>query len=87
MTQLKSDFFSLKTKDFLKGLVMFVGTPVLYLLQDLIPRYGLHPLLQAAIAATITYLLKNLFTDSVKEAQKTIVTAQKEQNDEMLKKG
>lgn len=53
--------FSLKARDFLKGLVMAVGTPVLYLLQELIPGWDLPPLAKAAIAATITYLLKNFF--------------------------
>lgn len=69
---MKSSQFSLKTVDFLKGLVMAVGTPVLYLLQELIPNYNLHPLLQAGIAALITYLLKNFFTDDTSAAVKTI---------------
>lgn len=56
-----SEQFKLKATDFVKGLVMAIGTPVLYLLQELIPGYDIHPVLQAAISATITYLLKNYF--------------------------
>lgn len=72
---MKSSLFSLKTADFIKGLVMAVGTPVLYMLQELIPNYNLNPLLQAGIAALITYLLKNFFTDDTQAAVKTIDNA------------
>lgn len=53
--------FVLKARDFVKGAIMAVGTPVLYLLQEMIPSYDLHPLAKAAIAALVTYLLKNFF--------------------------
>lgn len=60
-TTTTSGKFSLNARDFLKGLVIGVGTPVLYLLQELVPGWDIHPVLKAAIAATITYLIKNLF--------------------------
>jgi len=53
--------FSLNLKDGIKGLIIAVGTPVLYMLQELIPGWNLDPLSKAAIAATVTYLLKNFF--------------------------
>lgn len=64
--------FKLKGRDFLKGLIMAVGTPVLYLLQELIPEWNIPPLAKAAISAAITYLIKNLFTDDVKVAEKVL---------------
>lgn len=64
--------FSLKARDWIKGLIIAVGTPVLYLLQELIPNYPLTPIEKAALSATVTYLLKNFFTDDVKAAQKIV---------------
>jgi hypothetical protein len=88
---MKSTFLSLGASDFFKGLIMAVGTPVLYLLQQLIPSWT--PVLtahlgatggvvaQAALSALITYLTKNLFTDSVSEAQTTLITQAKKTGD------
>jgi hypothetical protein len=56
-----SEQFSLKARDFLKGLIMGIGAPVLYVVQELIPGWDVHPVAKVAIAATITYLLKNYF--------------------------
>lgn len=79
---MKSTMWTLKATDFLKGLILFVGTPVLTLLQQLIPSWtpwltehlgqsgGL--IAQAALAALITYLGKNFATDTTKEAVKTL---------------
>lgn len=53
--------FTLKVRDFLKGAIMAIGTPVLYLVQEMIPGYDIHPVAKAAIGALITYLLKNYF--------------------------
>lgn len=64
--------FKLKLRDWLKGLIMAIGTPVLYLAQELIPSWNLPPLAKAAIAAAITYMLKNFFTDDVKVAEKVL---------------
>ena len=50
---------------------MFVGTPVLYAMQELIPHWHIGAagsttdvLFKAAISAAITYLLKNYLTPS-----------------------
>lgn len=72
---MKSQLFSLKTRDFIKGLVIAVGTPVLYVVQEMIPGWPLTPIQKAALSATVTYLLKNFLTDDIKEAQKTIYDA------------
>jgi hypothetical protein len=63
--------FSLKLNDFWKGFIMFVGTPVLYAMQELIPHWHIGAegsttdvLVKAAISAAITYLLKNYLTPS-----------------------
>ena len=65
----ESTRFTLKLRDWAKGLVMAIGTPVLYLLQEMIPNWPLGPLEKAALSATATYLLKNFFTDEVKVAK------------------
>lgn len=55
-----SEQFKLKAADFLKGLILAVGTPVLYLLQEMIPGWEADPFVKAALSAFVTYLLKNL---------------------------
>jgi len=60
-TTVTSNLYSLGKSDFLKGLIMFVGTPTCYAIQELIPSWPLNPIEKAALSATITYLLKNLF--------------------------
>lgn len=67
--------FTLKLRDFLKGLLMGVGTPVLYVIQELIPNWPLTPIEKAALSATIAYLLKNFFTDDTKVAKKVLTEA------------
>jgi hypothetical protein len=64
-----STFLNLNWQDFFKGLIMAVGTPVLYLLQELIPHWNLSPIEKAAISASVTYLLKNFFTPTPKTVQ------------------
>jgi len=54
--------FSLQARDFLKGAIMAIGTPVLILVQELIPNYDINIIYKAAISAIITYLLKNYFS-------------------------
>lgn len=72
---MKSDFLKLKLRDFLKGLVLAVGTPVLYFLQELIPHWDIPSIAKIAISAGVTYLLKNLFTDGVSAAVKRVERA------------
>ena len=55
--------FTLKTRDYLKSLILAIGTPVLYFIQEAIPGYDLSPLVKIALAAGVTYLIKNFFTD------------------------
>jgi hypothetical protein len=64
--------WGLKAKDYIKGAVIAVGTPVLYLLQEMIPNWPLSPIEKAALSALATYLIKNFFTDDVKAAEKTL---------------
>lgn len=79
---MKSDFLSLKQKDALKGGILFGGTLLVTVLQQLLPTWT--PFLtehfgekgaivvQGAIGALLTYLTKNLFTDSIKQANLTL---------------
>lgn len=80
---MKSTLWTLKARDFLKGLILAVGTPVLILLQQLIPswtpwlaeHFGSSSgavIAQAALSAFVAYLLKNLATDDTKVAVKTL---------------
>lgn len=62
----------LKTRDFLKGLIMAIGTPVLYMVQEMVPGWNIDPIYKAAISAAATYLLKNFLTDDVAAAKKVI---------------
>lgn len=53
-----SEQFKFKALDFINGLVIAVGTPLLYLGQEMIPGWDAHPVVKAALSATITYLIK-----------------------------
>ncbi len=75
---MKSQLFSLKTRDVIKGLVVAVITAVLMSVQQALTDGGKIDLKQTAVVAGIagaSYLLKNFCTDDVKEAQKTISEA------------
>lgn len=63
--------------DLLNGLIMAIGSPLLTYAQTVIPHYNLPTWLQFAIGTLITYLLKNVFTDNVKVAQKVLIQATK----------
>lgn len=82
---MKGTKWMLKARDLLKGLFMAVATPVLYVLQELIPHYHLHPIAQAGISAGIAYLIKNWFTDDVKAAQKILAKARLEAEENQQK--
>jgi hypothetical protein len=64
--------WGLKLRDFIKGMVLAVGTPVLYLVQEMIPTWPLTKLESIALSAIVTYLLKNYFTDDIKTAKRTL---------------
>ncbi len=60
-----SKLLKLNWKDFLKGLILGVGTPVLYYLQEFIPTLtDLDAIYKIAISAFIAYIIKNLTQDS-----------------------
>jgi hypothetical protein len=67
--KLTSKQFGLAASDWLKGLIMGVGAPILYFVQELIPKWNANPVLKVSIAAVITYLLKNFF-----DKQKAVIT-------------
>jgi len=85
---MKSTKWTLKARDFFKGLILAVGTPVLMLIQQVIPSWT--PVLtdwlgqsgaliaQAALSAFAAYLLKNLATDDVKVAEKVLTEARQD---------
>jgi hypothetical protein len=80
-TTTTSSFLSLNWKDTLKAFILAVGTPVLYLVQEKIPGYNVDPYVKVALAAGVSYLLKNFFTSSeivVKNAHPEDVEAVKD---------
>jgi hypothetical protein len=76
---MKSGRFSLKVKDFLKGLFMAVGTSVLMVIQNSIDQgeftFKWKMVAMAAVGSTVVYLLKNFFTADIHEAAKTVEKA------------
>jgi hypothetical protein len=61
--------FSLKLRDFSRGFIMAVLTPMLYIIQEMIPGYNLDPIVQAGLSAGISYLIKN-FLEPTKVIEK-----------------
>lgn len=61
--------FSLKLRDVSRGFVIAVLTPMLYIIQEMIPGYELDPILQAGLSAGISYLIKN-FLEPTKTIEK-----------------
>ncbi len=57
-----SESFSIGWKDGLRAFLIAVLTPVLYVVQELIPGWHLDPISKAAISAGVAYLIKNFFT-------------------------
>lgn len=72
--------FNLKARDFAKGFIMAVGTPTLYILQEMIPGWDIQPIYKAGISAGVTYLLKNFF-----DKPKVVITAGSNADAEDLK--
>lgn len=68
--------YSLKLRDFLKGALMAILVPVMYVIQSSLDAGELtfkwKQILIAALSGFLAYILKNFFTDEVKVA-KTIV--------------
>lgn len=61
MKEILDSQFSLKWRDALRGLIMAVGTPLLYFIQEAIPMWTIDPIWKIAISAAAAYLLKNFF--------------------------
>lgn len=62
----QSDFLKLNWRDFLMGWIMAIGTPIIYVVQELIPSWDIDPIYKVAISASLTYLIKNFFTSAEK---------------------
>lgn len=73
---MKSTFLSLNMRDFIKGLIVAIITPVVPIVQQSISAGSLvfdwHIIGLAAAGGFVAYMVKNLFTDSNKEAVKTL---------------
>lgn len=61
-TATTSKQFQLNLSDGVKSFIIAIATPVIYMLQELIPGWNISPILKAAISATLAYLLKNFLT-------------------------
>jgi len=68
--------YSLKLRDYAKGVLMAILVPVLYVIQSSLTNGELtlnwKQIAIAALSGLIAYLIKNFFTDDVKEAKKII---------------
>jgi len=67
-TSVTSEKFSINWKDTLKGLIVSVGTAVVVIIQSSLDAGNLNfnwkQIGMAAIAALVTYLVKNFFTSA-----------------------
>lgn len=74
--------YSLRRRDWLKGLIMAGILPVLYIIQSSIAKGSLvfnwQEIGMAAIGGFAGYLIKNFFTDDVQAAKNTLTDAKKE---------
>lgn len=60
-----SKLFSLPNAfEWIKGLILAVGTPLLYYAQELLPSLGLDTWMKIALSAIISYFIKQFFTNS-----------------------
>lgn len=60
-----SKLFSLPNAfEWIKGLILAVGTPLLYYVQELLPSLGLDTWMKIALSAIISYFIKQFFTNS-----------------------
>ena len=68
--------FTLNIRDWVKGLLMAVLVPVLYIIQSSLAAgsltFNFKQIGIAAVSGLVAYLLKNFFTDEVKAAQNII---------------
>lgn len=75
---MKSTFLSWNWRDFVKGLIVAVLTPMVPIVQQSITAGSLvfdwHIISLAAAGGFVGYMVKNFFTDDTKEAVKTLST-------------
>lgn len=68
--------YKLNLRDFVRGALMAILVPVLYIIQSSLDSgtlvFNWKQILIAAIAGFVSYLIKNFFTDDVKAAKKLI---------------
>lgn len=71
-----NNMFKLKLRDFLKGVLMAIGVPVLLIIQQSIATgsmtFNWQQIWMAAIGGFVAYLAKNFLTDDVKAAEKVL---------------
>ena len=73
----QSNFLSLKQRDAIRGFIVAVLTPVLYLLQELIPHYNIHVVLKVALSGGVAYLIKNFFTKPDSEKKQRFLSIER----------
>lgn len=61
--------FHLKLRDVSRGFIMAVLTPMLYVVQEMIPGWDIDPIFKAGISAGVSYLIKN-FLEPTKAIEK-----------------
>lgn len=71
--------YQLRARDFIRGALMAVLTPVLYTIQASIANgeltFNWRTIGMTAAGGFVAYLLKNYFTDDVKASEKTLQQA------------
>ena len=68
--------YTLKTRDFLKGALMAVLVPAVYIIQTSLDAgvltFNWKQIIIAAVSGLLAYLIKNFFTDDIKVAKNII---------------
>lgn len=86
---MKSSMFTLNWNDFFKGAILAVVVPILVTIQTSLAAgnviFDWKAIGISALATFIAYLLKNFFTNDVKQAEKTIAVAKEKEIEEQNK--
>lgn len=76
---MKSTMYSLEVRDFLRGLIMAIGTPILPIFMQSINAGNLvfdwKLIGITALGGFLTYIVRKFLTDDIKAAQKTLMKA------------
>lgn len=81
---LKNDYmrYSLRKRDWLRGLLMAIAVPALLIIQQSIAAgamtFNWQQIWMAAVGGGVAYIAKNFFTDDVQAAKNTLTEAKKE---------